>query len=170
MSESAAGTLAIGSLAPKVRLPLLGGGEFELSAARSQGPVVLAFFNVNCPVCQFSFPFLERLAARLRDQPGPAPARVIGVGQNPAADVSDFARKFSLHFPLALDAAPAHAASRAYGLSYVPSVFWIEPEGRIGRITVGFDRADYAQIAQDAGAGPLFTAEELQRLPPRRPG
>lgn len=170
MSESVVSPLAVGGVAPELRLPLLGGGEFELSAARSQGPVVLAFFKVNCPVCQFSFPFLERLAARLRDLPGPAPAQVIGVGQNPAADVSVFARKFGLHFPLAWDAAPARTASRAYGLSHVPSVFWIEPEGRIGRITVGFDRADYAQIAQDAGAGPLFTAEELQRLPPRRPG
>lgn len=161
----AAGTLAAGAAAPEVDLPLWGGGQFHLAAARQKGPVLLAFFKVNCPVCQFSFPFLQRLASRAGNG-----VQVVGVGQNGAEAVARFARQYGVHFPIALDAGPGHGASRAYGLDFVPAVFWIGPEGRIRRAASGFDRDEFSAIAAEADAGPLFSASELRQLPARRPG
>ena len=50
-----------GNVAPGFSLKSLDGKEFSLNAALERGPVVLSFFKVSCPVCKFTFPFLERL-------------------------------------------------------------------------------------------------------------
>lgn len=157
--------LAAGAAAPEVDLPLLGGGRFRLSEALRQGPVVLAFFKAHCPACELSFPFLQRLASRLRDE-----ARVTGVGQSDPVALEKFALEFGIRMPIALDAPPGHAVSRAYKLAFVPTVFWIGKDGRIERASVGFDRGELSWIAAQAGAGELFTPEELRRLPARKPG
>ncbi len=39
----------------------LTGGQTSLREITAKGPALLAFFKVNCPVCQMTFPFLERL-------------------------------------------------------------------------------------------------------------
>ncbi len=133
--------------------------------AGSKGPLLLAFFRADCPICQFSVPYLQRLSEQAR-----AGIRVIGVAQEGAAAAEQLARTFGLTFPIALDAAPKHTATRAYGLTHVPTVFWVGADGRVAQTTVGFDKAAYEQMAQAAGAEKLFTAEEDRSLPPRRPG
>jgi peroxiredoxin len=156
--------LAEGSAAPPLDLPLLQGGRFQL--AEATGAVILAFFKVDCPVCQFSFPYLQRLFSQVPER-GP---KLVGVAQNDARAAQQFAQTYGVRFPIALDAAPEHAASRAYGLSHVPTVFWVGADGRIAQTIVGFDKADYAQLAAAAGVEELFTAEEQRKLPGRRPG
>jgi len=52
-----------GSRAPDFRLELLGGGVTTLAELLAGGPVLLAFFKIGCPVCQMTFPFLERIHA-----------------------------------------------------------------------------------------------------------
>ena len=47
----------------------------SLAVRLKQGPVVLAFFKVSCPVCQFTFPFLERLSKT-------SGLQVIGISQD----------------------------------------------------------------------------------------
>ena len=54
-------TLTTGKAAPDFSLATLDGKAFSLKGALSQGPVVLAFFKVSCPTCQYAFPFYERL-------------------------------------------------------------------------------------------------------------
>ena len=61
----------VGSKAPVFRL-----GSFSLENLAA--PVLLAFFKINCPTCQLTFPFLQRLA----DRGGP---RIVGVSQDDAA-------------------------------------------------------------------------------------
>ena len=54
--------LTVGTKAPDFSLPIIGeGGKFSLQDALQQGPVLLAFFKVSCPTCQYTFPFLERI-------------------------------------------------------------------------------------------------------------
>ena len=53
--------LAAGAQAPDFRLRDLSGRQrtrFEISGGK---PVLLAFFKVSCPTCQYAFPFLERI-------------------------------------------------------------------------------------------------------------
>jgi len=42
-------------------LRTIDGKPFALRDELARRPVVLAFFKVSCPVCQYAFPFLERL-------------------------------------------------------------------------------------------------------------
>ena len=50
-----------GSKAPDFSLPALDGANFSLQDALHRGPVLAVFFKVSCPVCQYAFPFFERL-------------------------------------------------------------------------------------------------------------
>ena len=60
--------LVPGASAPDFKLPLIGGGEFSLQQALAKGPVVLVFFKISCPVCQYSLPYFDRLAQALKDK------------------------------------------------------------------------------------------------------
>src|SRR5260370_24482209 len=54
----------IGNTAPVFSLKGLDGKDYSLPTLLKRGPVVAAFFKISCPVCQFTFPFLERLYKR----------------------------------------------------------------------------------------------------------
>src|SRR5262245_46625329 len=85
-----------GSLAPDFELAALNDGQSTLSKLLSGGRLVLAFFKVNCPVCQMTFPYLERIHA--------GGFRVYGISQNGAHDTLEFNRHFGITFPTLLDA------------------------------------------------------------------
>src|SRR5215470_1601540 len=52
-----------GTVAPEFHLPKLDGGEISLEEIAGDRPVLFAFYKVTCPVCQLTFPYLERLSA-----------------------------------------------------------------------------------------------------------
>src|SRR5690348_18504319 len=56
--------IVAGNTAPEFSLKSLDQKEYSLRAVLERGPVVAAFFKISCPVCQFTFPFLERLHRR----------------------------------------------------------------------------------------------------------
>jgi peroxiredoxin len=53
--------LGEGAKAPDFSLPVLDGSKFSLQDALKHGQVLAVFFKVSCPVCQYLFPFFERL-------------------------------------------------------------------------------------------------------------
>src|SRR5580765_2401694 len=63
-SEAPLTTIEVGQSAPGFSLKALDGKEYSLTSLLERGPVVLAFFKISCPVCQFTFPFLQRLFER----------------------------------------------------------------------------------------------------------
>ena len=133
--------LTAGKNAPEFKLPLLDGGAFSLRDTLASGPVVLAFFKVSCPTCQYAFPFLDRLNTAHR-QSG---VSVIGISQNEKKETEEFNRRYGVHFPVALDQ-PGYPASNAYGLTNVPSIFLIAPGGKIEVSSVGWAKADIEEI------------------------
>lgn len=133
--------LAAGTKAPEISLKSLDGKSFSLSDELTRGPVVLAFFKVSCPTCQYAFPFLERLHKAYGSG-----ARIFGVSQNDAKDTTAFARQFGVTFPMLLDDTHSYPASNAYGLTNVPSIFWIAEDGEIEVSSVGWVKADFEQI------------------------
>jgi peroxiredoxin len=146
--------------APVFDLPLLGGGKFSLREALAQSPVVLAFFKVSCPVCQYAFPFYEQLAKKTDGK-----IRVIGVSQDDEKATRTFAKTFGITFPIALDDAKRYPASNAYGLTNVPTLFEVAQDGRIVVSCVGWDKAVvediYRRLAGTAKPGaPLFSPAE----------
>ena len=53
-------------------------------------------------------------------------------------------------FPVLLDDTRTFSASNAYGLTNVPSIFWIAPDGEIEISSVGWDRQEIEDISRKA--------------------
>ena len=53
--------LQVGKSAPHFELAAIDGKSYSLQEGLKRGPVLAAFFKVNCPTCQYTLPFLERL-------------------------------------------------------------------------------------------------------------
>ena len=88
--------IVAGNTAPGFSLKALDGKEVSLAGLLEHGPVVAAFFKISCPVCQFTFPFLERLYKRY----GGDSATFLGISQDDAEDTKNFAKEFGVTFPI----------------------------------------------------------------------
>ena len=118
--------LTAGAKAPEFELKAMDGRRFQLRDELARGPVVLAFFKVSCPTCQYAFPFLERLHQAYGHRPsGDKEVRLVGVSQNDPKDTAAFTKEFGVTFPVLLDEIGKYPVSNAYGLTNVPTVFWI---------------------------------------------
>jgi len=134
--------LAAGTKAPDFELKTLDGKRFSLSEELARGPVALSFFKVSCPVCQYAFPYLERLHRAYR-QKG---YTLVGVSQNDAKETAAFNKEFGVTFPVLLDELSRYPVSNAYGLTNVPTLFWIASVGEIEVSSVGWLKADLEEI------------------------
>ena len=145
--------LESGTRAPEFRLELLSGGHSTLAEILTGGPVLLAFFKISCPVCQMTFPFLERIYATGR-------LHIFGISQNDAADTREFNEEFGVTFPTLLDSEDAgFPASNDYGISSVPTMFLVDPGGAITQVMEGWRKRDIEGLAAPAVAG-LFRPGE----------
>jgi peroxiredoxin len=134
-----------GSRAPEFQLELLDGGATTLTQILAGGPALLAFFKISCPVCQMTFPFLERIHAS-------GAVRIFGVSQNDAGDTHEFNREFGVTFPTLLDSEDGgFPASNDYGISSVPTMFLVEPGGLISNVMEGWRKKDMEGFAASAG-------------------
>jgi len=156
--------LTVGAKAPDFELRALDGRRFSLHEELVRGPVVLAFFKVSCPTCQYAFPFLERLH-RAYGHPAHWHKNVtmVGVSQNDPKDTAAFTKEFGVSFPVLLDAHGKYFASNAYGLTNVPTVFWIAQDGEIEVSSVGWSKADFDEVNRKmAEAGKVAPAVVFQ--------
>jgi peroxiredoxin len=163
--------IAAGQSAPEFSLKGLDGKTYSLETLREKGPMVAAFFKVSCPVCQFTFPFVERLFKAY----GSGEVTVLGISQDDAKATANFAREYRITFPMALDEKEKnYPASNAYGLTNVPTIFLIDTDGTVRVSSTGFVKADLETIAAELAArakmaaAPLFKTSES--VPANRPG
>jgi peroxiredoxin len=162
--------LAVGKKAPDFNLSAMDGKPFSLRDALTRGPVVAAFFKISCPVCQYAFPFLERIYKAY----GSKNVTIVGVSQNNARDTGLFTKEYGLTFPVLLDDTDSYPVSNAYGLTNVPTTFWIDSDGTIEISSVGWVQQEIAEINQkfaEAGKSslqPVFRPDES--IPAYRPG
>jgi peroxiredoxin len=141
--------VAAGDQAPAFELKSLNGGGQSLEKILSKGPALLAFYKISCPVCQLTAPYLERLAASSSIQ-------VIGVSQDDAESTRNFKERFGVTFPTLLDESKdGYPASNGYGISSVPSLFLVEPDGRVSKSFSGFSKADLEAVGERAGVAPF---------------
>lgn len=134
--------LTAGTKAPEFELKTTDGRRFALRDELARGPVVLAFFKVSCPVCQYAFPFLERLERTY----GHERVQIVGVSQNDPRETAAFNKEFGATFPVLLDDRETYPVSNAYGLTNVPSLFWIAQDGEIEVSSVGWVKKDFEEI------------------------
>jgi peroxiredoxin len=134
--------LPAGSKAPDISLPALDGGRFSLQDALNKGPVLVAFFKVSCPVCQHTFPYLERIYKSHGDQK----VTIVGVSQNDQRDTASFLKEYGVTFRTLLEDPNGYAVSNAYGLTNVPTLFLIGQDGQIEISSVGWVKQDIEEI------------------------
>jgi len=161
--------IVAGKIAPGFSLKGLDGEEYSLGALIERGPVVAAFFKISCPVCQFTFPFLERLYQRY----GGDGVTLLGVSQDDARSTKEFMSEYGVTIPMVLDE-KGYPVSNAYGLTSVPTIFLIEPDGAVRVSSTGFDRKDLETIARELAErrriapAALFRPDE--KVPANKPG
>jgi len=161
--------IVAGNVAPDFSLKGLDGKEYSLGKLVKAGPVVAAFFKISCPVCQFTFPFLERIFQRY----GGDGVSFLGISQDDAKSTKEFAQKYGVTFPLVTDE-KNYPVSNAYGLTNVPTIFLIGSNGTVKVSCMGFVKADLETIAKELAErrkiapAALFKLDE--KVPALQPG
>ena len=151
-----------GKKAPEIQLASTDGRAFFLSEIRQNEPVIAAFFKISCPVCQFAFPYIERIYKAYQGKG----VTIVGISQDAKADTEAFAKQFGVTFPILLDDPKRYAASNAYGITNVPTTFAIAKSGTIDLSSVGWAKEDMEAlnvlVAKSAGMTmvPLFKPGE----------
>ena len=162
--------LTAGTSSPDFKLQTMNGQQFSLRDALAKGPVVAAFFKISCPVCQYAFPFLERIYKAH----GGKKVTMVGVSQNEMKDTAAFVKEYGVTFPILLDDTKTYPVSNAYGLTNVPSIFWIGQDGEIEISSVGWDKKEVEEINRKAaeinGEGPKPVFRSDDQVPDYRPG
>lgn len=159
-----------GHRAPAFESDGLNGQHFSLAEALKKGPVVAAFFKITCPVCQFAFPYVERLYKAYGDA-----AIFRGISQNEAYETQEFVEEYGTTFPVLLDEEDANfPVSNLYGLTNVPTVLLIAPDGKVKVSFTGFDKEGLEKISGELGkalgrkAAEVFQPGEV--VPVYKPG
>ena len=162
--------LEAGVSAPDFSLNGMNGEKVSLAEAHRKGPVLAAFFKISCPVCQYAFPFLERIFRAYAK----GPVTLVGVSQNDQKQTAGFAREYGITFPLLLDDPRTYPASNAYGLTNVPSLFLISPGGKVELSSVGWSKRDLEELntrlAQASGVPPAQIFQPGEHVDEFKPG
>ena len=141
--------LEAGRSAPSFQLTSLEGGQKSLQDLLASRPTLLAFYKVSCPVCQLTFPYLERMAAG-------SDIQIVGISQDDESATRSFNQRFGVTFPTLLDASKEdYPASNAFAISSVPSLFLVEKDGQISKAFSGFSKRELEALGQRAGAQPF---------------
>ena len=152
--------LLIGAHAPDFELTDINGRLHRLSDQLARGPVALIFYKSACPTCQFTFPYVQKIFSGA----GASAGWVLwGVSQDDQDETRQFANQNGITFDLLIDDYP-YDVSTVYGVEFVPSMFLIQPDGKITVSDHGFTKAGLNEIA----GYPFFTPSD--GLPTRRPG
>ncbi len=158
-----------GTTAPDFSLEGTDGKTYSLQKEQKAHLVVAAFYKSNCPICQLAFPFLERIHQAYHS----SNLEMLGIAQNEPQEADQFAADYELTFPMLVDDHP-YAISSKYELTNVPSIFLIDPDGKILQTLVGFDKKGLIELSKKIAARtgkpvfPVFT--KADNVPDFKPG
>ena len=143
-----------GTKAPAFTLDDAAGGKRSLGDILARGPALVALYKVSCPVCQLTFPFLDRISK--------GALQVIGISQDDDRATDKFRNSYAPDLPMLLDRdRQDYPASNAFGISHVPSLFLIEPDGTISMAWEGFVRTEMEAVGERAGVAPFRPDERV---------
>ena len=123
----------VGQLAPDFQLLSLDGTRVKLSEVRGR-PVLLNFWATWCAPCRVEMPWLVAIDQKYRAQG----LQVIGVSMDDSGEtrkIAAFAKERAVKYPVLLG--NASTADAYGGVRFMPQSFFIDPEGKIAKATVG---------------------------------
>lgn len=124
-------TALLGTPAPDIPRPLLGGGTFAI-ADHAGDVVVLDFWATWCAPCRVSMPILDRVAQEYE----PRGVQLFFVNEGEPADiVEEFASQADLSAPIVLDM--DYALGKAFDALGLPFTVIIGRDGLIESVRVG---------------------------------
>jgi peroxiredoxin len=91
---------------------------------------------------------------------------MVGISQNSKRETNSFLHEFGVTFPVLLDETDKYPVSNAYGLTNVPTIFWIGQDGKIEISSVGWVKKEIEEINQRSAelaggsANPVFLPDE----------
>jgi thiol-disulfide isomerase/thioredoxin len=124
------------------KLPLLGGGDFDLAQEKGK-VIVLDFWATWCGPCVKSMPgMIDEMAAFDSKQ-----VRFIGVNQAEARDtVKSFLDTRGWKLEVALDA--NQRVGQSFGVEGIPHTVIIGPDGKVAYVKTGFEPDGAKKIAE----------------------
>ena len=122
---SALASSLVGAKAPAFKLPLVGGGTFDLASQRGH-IVVLDFWATWCGPCLAEIPHYEALQSQQPD------IRVVGI----ASEDEDALKAQPTKYPVVRD--ENATAWRDYLVMAVPTTFVIDEQGIVRHVEVGY--------------------------------
>ena len=162
--------------APELALPKLGGGEWNLTAARSK-PVVLDFWATWCGPCRAVMPELARLQ---KEFAGRADVVLVNSGEQGTREERE-ARIRAILDPIAEQHGPLSCvldldamAARRWLVRAFPTTFLVDTEGRIAGVWIGSTPSSQRELreklealcaAKPAGDGQEKPAEQVPAKP-----
>ncbi len=161
------GSLNVGDMAPAFSLAGMDGRQVAVGGQRSDRPVLLVFWSYFCLPCQRELPRIQALYEEL----GPERLTVLGVClDGPAFDdkVLPFLARNGITFPNAYDRETEvffEVAAR-YGVVGTPTLFLLEPAGRVRFIHLGRLETDVLRGLVEAARHPAYCAEITKPSPP----
>jgi len=142
----------LGKDAPTFTLPMLTGGDFDLSAEKGH-VVVLDFWATWCGPCVRSLPGLVKLVDAFPAEK----VRLFGINQGEAPEqVKHFLEAHGLRLRVAMDA--DQGIGRKYGVDAIPRTIIVGPDGKVAWDQTGYD--------PDGEAGATEVIQKLLGTPP----
>jgi len=117
--------------APDFTLETIDGEPLTLSDFRGK-PVMLTFWEINCPACVFQLPYIQAFYDAWSGEK--VAVLTVNVGQ-PATVVQDFITSRGFTFPVLLDL--QGRVAQAYGIPGVPVTFFVDAEGVFKAYKIG---------------------------------
>jgi cytochrome c biogenesis protein CcmG/thiol:disulfide interchange protein DsbE len=137
----------VGTSAPALVAPQVGGGTINLAALRGK-PVWVVFTGTYCPPCRDEYPVMNGFAARYADTGLVVIAIHVREGEQ---TVAPFVSSLNVVFPVGLDEDGSRA--RAWDAAVLPVHYFIDAQGVVRDAAVG-------------GIGPDVMARGLQAILP----
>ena len=131
----------VGPKAPDFKLPAVGGGQCDLSAAKGKA-VLVEFFSYRCPYCRKEVPHLKELSGKFDSDKVVIFAVHTFGGARVEAQLAklDFGKKVKVCLDDGTVTKKYSALPKPYGIHGVPHMLILDKKGRIRRVHRGLTK------------------------------